>query len=340
MKGLKLYALVGTFAVAATCSLPYAFAKEAASGNGTSCSAENFNELSAGHDRGVRLDELFASFKKPAAAPVAAKTTTVARLTPDNPLAHSSLKSELRKHGAKTSKSVAHKSTKTTTTTATTASKLKQPVVELDPDSPVVTAKYEPKANDDSHLVTVSDNVSHGDTSVISAKLDRVGNVPKYKAGEQMVVKIKAQQDCNVIVFDYDAHGTLTQLFPNAFEKSGTMHAGENIEIGGPSSQYTLDVTGKGTERIFVYAYPTSEGQITVAMNPIVNTPFRSAELSIDQYRQLVRDSRPYFHDKVIASSERTVSVKAKNNQQQVAEVSKAQQANKVELVFQVDAGK
>jgi hypothetical protein len=340
MKGLKLYALVGTFAVAAVSALPYAFAGEAAPG-ATGNANLKFHELSKTNtDRGVRLDELFECFKKeqPLTASTA-KSTSLARLTPDNPLAHTSLKSNGNKKIAKTMTARSNAKPVTASSHAKPVKKV-TPVpkknienpIEIEDDSAIVTAKYQQKAS--SNLVAVS-NPAANDNKVITAKLDKPGHLPKYKSGEQMVVKVTANQDCNIIVFDYDSNGTLTQLYPNAYEKSGTLRSGETIEIGGQQSQYTLDVSGKGTERIFVYAYPTTEGQITVAMNPVVNTPFRSAELSVDQYRRLVKESRPYFTE-AKPSSERTVSIKAKPGSQ-VAEASNQQQANKIELTFQVD---
>ncbi len=166
--------------------------------------------------------------------------------------------------------------------------------------------------------------------SVVVANLDRTGSLPKYKVGEKLVVNIKATQDCNLVVFNYDSTGTLTQIFPNDYQQSGFVRSGDQVQIGGPESPFDYQVAGKGgQEKIFVYAYPTgSEAPLTVAMNPLPNTPFRSAEITPDQYRQMVNDSKVFFSREVKILPKRVQNVSA---------TQPPATANKVELTFMVE---
>lgn len=323
MKGLKIWALLGGFAVATSCST-MAFAEDTKSDAQT----PKFQEgVTTGDSRGIALDELFAAFKKnvlddkpvaPKAAPqkVAVKTPVIAptsRLTPTKRVT-SKRPVTAKKPGA------------APTATAHTQS-----------TQPVEPTEVEPNNSTDSGvMLAVSQN-----SSIISAKLDKPGALPKYKSGDRMMVKLTAKQDCNVLVFDYDSKGTLTQLYPNEYEPTGTLKAGTEIELGGADSKYTLDVAGKGMERIFVYAYPTNDGPITVAMNPVPHTPFRSVELTPDQYRRLVRESKTFFvaNANTGGSSDRSVKVTAKAGVPAVANASLPSEkpANKLELVFQIE---
>jgi hypothetical protein len=317
MKGLKIWALLGGFAIAGSCCT-MAFADESKSG----AQAPEYKEgVTAGADRGIALDELFAAFKKnvlddkpvvKTAPKVASKTPTTAptaRLTPTT-------KHVVSKKGPVTAKKAG---------SSPTATAHEQPADDVEPNS----------SNDSGVMLAVSS--TSGNSPIISAKLDKPGALPKYKSGDRMMVKLTAKQDCNVLVFDYDSKGTLTQLYPNEFEPTGTMKAGTEIELGGSDSKYTLDVAGKGMERIFVYAYPTNDGPITVAMNPVPHTPFRSVELTPDQYRRLVRESKTFFV--ADAGSDRSVKVTPKAASPSVANasVTSEKQPNKLELVFQIE---
>lgn len=311
MKGQKFLALLGGFAVATTCTT--AFAADAGK-------APAFSEAQAGQSsRGIALDELFATFKSKANAPTA-KTNAVAAKTPTTaPTTH-------------LTPTPSHK------VVAAGAKKSAAPVRKTAASEPTRKAKpaiYSPSLDETQAILAVSSGGS--DKPIITASLDKPGAVPKYKSGDRMVVKLHAHQDCNVLVFDYDSTGTLTQLFPNEFETNGSLKAGSEMELGGTDSKYTLDVAGRGLERIFVYAYPANEGPITVAMNPVAHTPFRSVEITPDQYRRLVKESRTYFEPN--ASHDRSVKVTPKSASQQVANASleNDKAANKLELTFQIE---
>lgn len=173
------------------------------------------------------------------------------------------------------------------------------------------------------------------DGPVISAKLDRAGNSPKYKVGDKLVVNVKANQDCNVVVFNYDSTGTLTQIFPNDYQQNGFVKAGDSVEIGGADSNFDYQISGKGgPEKVFVYAYPTNNEKAPItqltAMAPIAGTPFRGAEMTVDQYRDMVNNSKVFFA--------RSVQVMPKKSAQLVSHREAPASPNKVELSFSVEA--
>jgi hypothetical protein len=169
------------------------------------------------------------------------------------------------------------------------------------------------------------------DGAVISASLDKRGDLPKYKVGDNLVVNVKAHQDCNVVVFNYDSSGTLTQIFPNDFQQNGFVRANDSIEIGGSDSKFDYQIAGKGgPEKIFVYAYPTGKtNPLEVALAPISGTPFRGGEMTVDEYRKLLSNSPVFFA--------RSVQVVAKKTAQNVSSQAPASSSNKVELTFMVD---
>lgn len=132
--------------------------------------------------------------------------------------------------------------------------------------------------------------------SVFSASLNKGGNQPSYKHGEKMQINVTANQDCNLNIFNFDGK-KLVQIFPNDFQKDASVRAGETIEIGGPDSEFDYQAslprgTKKSEERIFVYAYPTNDAPISVALNHMENAPFRDAEMSIEQYRDLINQAK------------------------------------------------
>lgn len=135
---------------------------------------------------------------------------------------------------------------------------------------------------------------------IIRASLNKPGKSPRYRHGEKLKVLVSAIADCNVLVFNYD--GTvLTQIFPNACQKDPLVKAGTSVEIGGARSTFDFQVSNTekepSNEKIFVYAYPVkaSEKPISLAMNTMPSTPFRSTNMSLEDYRKLVKDSRVFF---------------------------------------------
>lgn len=177
----------------------------------------------------------------------------------------------------------------------------------------------------------------NGENPVVTATLDHSGNSPKYKVGDKMVINVKAHQDCNVVIFNYDSTGTLTQIFPNDYQQNGFVKTGESIEIGGANSEFDYQIAGQGgAEKIFVYAYPSGAEKPTaiqtIAMNPIHGTPFRSTEMTVDQYRKMVNECNSY--------TTRAVNVVAKKRAHQLISSTSnppSSSANKIELSFVVE---
>lgn len=131
---------------------------------------------------------------------------------------------------------------------------------------------------------------------VFFASLNKGGNQPNYKNGEKLQINVTANQDCNLNIFNFDGK-KLVQIFPNDFQKDASVRAGETIEIGGPDSEFDYQASlprgvKKSEERIFVYAYPTNDAPISVALNHMENAPFRDAEMSIEQYRDLINQAK------------------------------------------------
>lgn len=177
-------------------------------------------------------------------------------------------------------------------------------------------------------------NVSHTSQisgSVVAACLDRSGSAPTYKIGDKLAVNVSAGTDCNILVFNYDSNGILTQIFPNDYQQSGLVRGGETVTIGGPDSPFDYQISGKGgTEKIFVYAYPIgTEKPLEVALNQVPGSPFRTAEMTPEKYRELVNSSKSFFS--------REVKVVPKKNIQPVATMPAAASANKIELTFSVE---
>lgn len=177
--------------------------------------------------------------------------------------------------------------------------------------------------------------VSNKSTPFINAWLDRAGQTPRYKVGDKMVVNVSSAVDCNLVVYNYDATGTLTQIFPNDLQKDGRVKAGQNIQIGGEESPFDYTVSGNGgLERIFVYAYPSSQSgsPMTVAMLQQKQGPFRTqTKVPFPEYVAMVRDS-------AVFTTRGIEVVPKKTAVQKVSKPAAEPDQNKLELTFQVES--
>ncbi|MCC7532118.1 MAG: DUF4384 domain-containing protein, partial [Candidatus Melainabacteria bacterium] len=138
--------------------------------------------------------------------------------------------------------------------------------------------------------------------SIINVWLDKKGSAPLYKHGDKIKINVSASQDCNVMIFDYDGRGKLTQLYPNEYQQKTLLRAGDTITFGGADSPFDYQVSlPKGSsrvqERIFVYAYPLSEKPLSIALNSEDGSPFRSGEMTLAQYKKLVAESKVFFNE-------------------------------------------
>lgn len=198
-------------------------------------------------------------------------------------------------------------------------------------------------------VMTTSGAHSSAD-SIINVWLDKKGITPQYKAGDKMKINVSATQDCNVMIFDFDGRGKLTQLYPNEYQQKTLLRAGDTITFGGADSPFDYQVSlPKGSnhslERIFVYAYPVAEKPLSIALNTEDGTPFRSGEMTLAQYKKMVAESKVFFNsaDKgAQVSGERDVKIVAKSQGSApalklvLAEDAKAGQPNKKEVSFTI----
>ncbi len=181
----------------------------------------------------------------------------------------------------------------------------------------------------DENLVAVSH--TSGGELVVSARLNKPGASPRYKVGEKLEIVVGTIADCSLVVFDYDSTGTLTQIFPNEYQQDNVLKAGESVVIGGAGSKFDYEIGGKGgEEKIFVYAYPTaSQSPISVAFNPVPQSPFRAAPMTLEQYKELVNKSKVFFA--------RSVNVVPKPGAKLASASVSTSAPNKLELSFVVD---
>ncbi len=179
--------------------------------------------------------------------------------------------------------------------------------------------------------------VAYEGEAIISAWLNKPGETPTYKDGEKLEINVKASRDCNLTIYDYDGRGKLTQIFPNTYQQASLVKGGETVTIGGSDSQfeYQLSVNPgerKVNERIFVFAYPVSEAPLSIAMSRPSDSPFRSADMTPEEYRKLVNQSKVFF------SREVKVMPRAHGSVVSVANVTETTTApNKIELSLMVE---
>jgi len=96
------------------------------------------------------------------------------------------------------------------------------------------------RAGQESIAVTVSVNKGEGAT---------------YRAGERLTITFSAAQDCYVHVFNVDAAGTVTLLYPNQWERGGRVEANQTYTIPPPGAPWYLNIEGvPGQEAIVAIA--------------------------------------------------------------------------------------
>ncbi len=181
----------------------------------------------------------------------------------------------------------------------------------------IMQAKSQPSDSAIS-TITPAGGINKND-SIINVWLDKKGSSPQYKHGDKMKINVSVTQDCNVMIFDFDGRGKLTQLYPNEYQQKTLLRAGDTITFGGADSPFDYQVSlpkgsNKAEERIFVYAYPLSEKPLSIALNTEDGTPFRSGEMTLAQYKKMVAESKVFFSSsnkstKASTSTERDVKI-------------------------------
>ncbi len=227
-----------------------------------------------------------------------------------------------------------------------TSNKTRQAPTKTPPRAASVPAK---SAKPSSQLINAASAQVQGD-SIINVWLDKKGVSPQYKNGDKMKINVSASQDCNVMIFDFDGRGKLTQLYPNEYQQKTLLRAGDTITFGGADSPFDYQVSlPKGSthaqERIFVYAYPITEKPLSIALNTEDGTPFRSGEMTLSQYRKMVAESKVFFNNGATisqTSSERDVKIVPKTPTSAstlklvTTDEQKSEQPNKKEVSFTI----
>jgi len=349
MKELNAFILTGVMTLSLTIDVAPAIASN--SGGDTEKDGPSLQQLHNSKDRGLMLvplptvDQIHAPVKpvssvKPSAGTVGT-TKTVAPSATTKSVAPSATKSPISTKHIETKKTTETtktniKATGTNTTKTTTATT--PPVTpryshrQTMPSKPhhhatasaqTTTKSFETTKSLETVNITPPDAskqkaalvTSAGDgTRILKAWLNKVGDQPRYKPGDKMQINVTADRDCNVMIFDFNGKGKLTQLFPNQYQQNGALKRGETVSVGGEASPFEYsaslpDGMQRSDEKLFVYAYPVDqEPPLSVAMTAISTSPFRSADYSADQYKKLVRQSKVFF------STEREFKITPKKN--------------------------
>jgi len=72
----------------------------------------------------------------------------------------------------------------------------------------------------------------------------------RYRRGDSLRITVRAVSDCHLTVVSIDTRGRGTVLFPNDFEASSLVTAGQVLELPGPGAPYTLRLNEAGRETI------------------------------------------------------------------------------------------
>jgi hypothetical protein len=195
------------------------------------------------------------------------------------------------------------------------------------------------------HTTGGTKSVSSSGEQIVTAWLNKKGDKPHFKDGEKLQVNVAANKDCNLMIFNYDGE-QLTQLYPNEFQSSPFVKAGQTVEVGGEQCKFAFTAANPSSkasnEKIFVYAYPleSDSAPISIAMAPVPSSPFRAAEMTPEKYRELVNRSEVFFSRKVNVTARKT------NEPEEVQLASFEKHAeptaapNKIELHLVIDPNK
>jgi hypothetical protein len=130
-----------------------------------------------------------------------------------------------------------------------------------------------------------------------------------YAVGETVRLAVKANQDAYLTVFDIGPTGKVTQLFPNAYQTSNAVKAGEAIEIPAPQSGAAIQVSapvGKETIKVIATSQPVTI--VPEEHYAAGNGLFRSLAIGADQLeRDLVETTAKLPPDLHYAIEDQTI---------------------------------
>lgn len=118
-------------------------------------------------------------------------------------------------------------------------------------------------------------NPSAGFTASLSA--EKSGD---YRIGDYLTLEIQPEEDCYVMLLNWDEAGTLTQLFPNKYQSDNFVREGQTYRFPGPNANFDFRVAGPaGKERFKLIAFRTASDSQKVT--PVIpqGGAFRTQEI-------------------------------------------------------------
>ena len=88
----------------------------------------------------------------------------------------------------------------------------------------------------------------------LNAQVDRPDD-PTYQKGESVSIKLDADRDCYLAVYNIDATGKVALLFPNRFTADNHVTGGQSVTIPPPGAVWEWGLLGPaGEEQIWILA--------------------------------------------------------------------------------------
>jgi hypothetical protein len=88
----------------------------------------------------------------------------------------------------------------------------------------------------------------------LEVTLDRGANAT-YRDGDALALRVKSERDCYLTIYNLDARGRVTLLFPNGYQTDSRVSGGEQHLVPAPAASWELRVGGEpGVESIQVIA--------------------------------------------------------------------------------------
>lgn len=77
-----------------------------------------------------------------------------------------------------------------------------------------------------------------------------------YRIGDYLTLEIQPEEDCYVMLLNWDEAGTLTQLFPNKYQPNNFVQGAQTYRFPGPNANFDFKVAGPvGKERFKLIAF-------------------------------------------------------------------------------------
>lgn len=76
----------------------------------------------------------------------------------------------------------------------------------------------------------------------VTVWLDKEGETPQYRVGEEIRINVRVDEDAFVYLYDFQPDGTITQILPNRFSDNNRLSAGETRTFPPRGAGYTFEV--------------------------------------------------------------------------------------------------